>query len=63
MHEYLSTQQAAKYVGAGTNPRTIVAWMKAGKLQYVRNPSVRGRYKTTREWIDEALRAGADATA
>jgi hypothetical protein len=31
-HEYLNTQQAAEYVGTGTNPRTIVAWMKAGKL-------------------------------
>lgn len=60
-HEYLDTKQAAAYVGAGTNPRTIVQWMKAGKLQFVRNPSVRGRYKTTTEWIDAALQAGADA--
>lgn len=57
--KYISTQDAAEYVGDGTNPRTIVAWMKAGKLRYVRNPSVRGRYKTTKEWIDEALAAGA----
>lgn len=57
--KYISTQEAAEYVGDGTNPRTIVAWMKAGKLRYVRNPSVRGRYKTTYEWVDEALKAGA----
>jgi hypothetical protein len=62
-HEYLNTKQAASYVGVGTNPRTIVAWMKDGKLKFVRNPSVRGRYKTTTEWIDEALKAGVDATA
>lgn len=62
-HEYLNTQQAAEYVGVGTNPRTIVAWMKAGKLEFVRNPSARGRYKTTREWIDQALKAGADVSA
>ena len=60
-HKYLNTKQAAEYVGEGTNPRTIVSWMKDGKLQYVRNPSARGRYKTTTEWIDAALKAGADS--
>lgn len=62
-HQYLNTKQAANYVGEGTNPRTIVAWMKDGKLKFVRNPSVRGRYKTTTEWIDEALKAGADVAS
>lgn len=61
--KYLSTQEAADYVGGNTNSRTIVAWMKKGRLAYVRNPSVRGRYKTTREWLDTALRAGAEDMA
>jgi len=62
-YEYIDTKQAAEYIGGGTNTRTVVAWMKAGKLRHVRNPSVRGRYKTTTEWIDEALKAGASDTA
>lgn len=61
--KYLSTQEAADYIGAGTNPRTVVAWMKDGKLQHVRNPSKRGRYKTTEEWIDECLKAGVDVAS
>lgn len=62
-HEYLDTKQAAAYVGNGTNPRTIVSWMKQGKLRHVRNPSIRGRYHTTTEWIDDALQAGASGPA
>lgn len=58
-HDYIDTRQAAEYVGGGVSPRTIVVWMKAGKLRYVRNPSVRGRYRTTTEWIDDALKAAA----
>jgi predicted site-specific integrase-resolvase len=58
-HDYIDTRQAAEYVGDGVSPRTIVLWMKAGKLRYVRNPSVRGRYRTTTEWIDDALKAAA----
>jgi hypothetical protein len=58
--KYLSTQEAADYVGGNTNSRPIVAWMKKGRLEYVRNPSVRGRYKTTTEWLDTALRMGVE---
>ena len=61
--KYLNTQQAAEYVGDGTNPRTIVAWMKSGKLRHVRNPSARGRYKTTTEWLDEALSVNVSDSA
>lgn len=60
-HDYIDTRQAAEYVGGSVSPRTIVVWMKAGKLRFVRNPSARGRYRTTTEWIDDALKTAAGA--
>lgn len=57
--DYINTKQAAHYIGDGTNPRTVIEWMKTGKLKHKRNPTARGRYKTTVAWIEEALSNGA----
>lgn len=54
--EYMTTTEAAAYVGKGVSPRTIVAWIKSGRLKGIRNPSVRGRYRVTEAALLEAMR-------
>ena len=43
--KYLTTKQAAAYIGGDVTFRTIVRWIHEGKLKAVRNPSKRGHFK------------------
>ena len=52
----MTTQQAAEYVGHGTSPRTIVAWIHSGRLTATRAASKRGRFFITQENLDVAMR-------
>lgn len=54
--QYLTTAEAAKYVGGDVTFRTIVRWIHAGKLKAYRNPSKRGHWKIKREDLDAALK-------
>lgn len=55
MSAYMTTAEAAQYVGGGISPRTIVAWIHSGRLEAGRDPSKRGRFRITRENLDAAL--------
>lgn len=54
--EYLTTNEAAAYVGNGVSSRTIVAWIHSGRLKAIRNPSKRGRFWITEQALLEAMR-------
>lgn len=54
--KYMTTREAASYVGNGVSPRTIVAWIKAGKLEAIRNPSKKGHYRVTELALLQAMR-------
>jgi excisionase family DNA binding protein len=54
--KFMTTREAAAYVGEGVSPRTIVDWIKRGKLKAVRNPSKRGHFRVTEEALLEAMR-------
>lgn len=56
MSNYMTTREAAAYVGEGVSPRTIVAWIKSGKLEAIRNPSERGHFRVTEEALLKAMR-------
>lgn len=49
----MNTKEAAEYVG--TKPRTIVAWIHAGRLKATRNATKRGQFKIEKEDLDEAF--------
>ena len=53
--KYLTTKQAAAYIGGDVSFRTIVRWIHSGKLKAVRNPSVRGHWKIRPEDLDDML--------
>lgn len=52
---YLTTKEAAQYIGGDVTFRTIVRWIHAGKLQASRNPSIRGHWKILPEDLDKML--------
>lgn len=53
--KYLTTKQAAAYIGGDVTFRTIVRWIHEGKLKAVRNPSKRGHFKILAEDLDRML--------
>lgn len=53
--KYLTTKQAAAYIGGDVTFRTIVRWIHEGKLKAVRNPSQRGHWKVLPEDLDRML--------
>lgn len=55
MSPYMTTKEAAEYVGGDVTARTIVAWIHAGRLEAKRNPSKRGHFKVTRDALDAAM--------
>lgn len=52
---YLTTKEAAEYIGGDVSFRTIVRWIHAGKLKAFRNPSIRGHWKILASDLDEML--------
>jgi excisionase family DNA binding protein len=52
---FLTTKEAAEYVGGSTKPRTIVAWIRSKRLKAYRNPSQRGHYKIKPEDLVAAM--------
>lgn len=52
---FLTTAQAADFVGGSTKPRTIVAWIRSGRLKAYRNPSKRGHYRIRPEDLVHAM--------
>jgi DNA binding domain, excisionase family len=46
---YLTTQQAADLLGGVVKPRTIVMWIKSGRITATRVPTKRGRYLIERD--------------
>lgn len=56
IREDMTTEQAAEYVGHGTSPRTIVAWIHSGRLKATRAPSKRGRFFIRQEDLEAAMR-------
>lgn len=52
---YLTTKEAAEYIGGDVTFRTIVRWIHEGKLKAVRNPSKRGHFKILRNDLDTML--------
>ena len=63
MNPYLTTKQAAEYIGGDVTFRTIVRWIHEGKLRAYRNPSLRGHFKIRREDLDTMLKGDASADA
>lgn len=55
--KYLTTRQAAEYIGGDVTFRTIVRWIHEGKLTAVRNPSKRGHFKVRQGDLDAMLAA------
>lgn len=55
--KYLTTRQAAEYIGGDVTFRTIVRWIHEGKLPAVRNPSKRGHFKVLQNDLDKMLAA------
>ena len=55
--KYLTTRQAAEYIGGDVTFRTIVRWIHEGKLPAVRNPSKRGHFKVRQHDLDTMLAA------
>lgn len=53
--KYLTTKQAAEYIGGDVTFRTIVRWIHDGRLKASRNPSKRGHFKILPEDLDRAL--------
>lgn len=53
--KYLTTKQAAQYIGGDVTFRTIVRWIHEGKLKASRNPSRRGHWKILPEDLDLML--------
>lgn len=58
---YLTTAQAAEYVGGDVTFRTIVRWIHSGRLKAYRNPSQRGHFKILPEDLDAALTIREDS--
>lgn len=59
--KYLTTKQAAAYIGGDVTFRTIVRWIHEGKLKAVRNPSKRGHFKILAADLDDMLAAPQEA--
>lgn len=59
---YLTTKEAAAYIGGDVTFRTIVEWIHAGKLRAFRNPSRRGHFKVLPEDLDKMLKEFQVAT-
>lgn len=59
--KYLTTKQAAEYIGGDVTFRTIVRWIHEGRLKASRNPSVRGHFKILPEDLDRALSYSQEA--
>lgn len=55
--KYLTTRQAAEYIGGDVTFRTIVRWIHENKLPAVRNPSKRGHFKVRQADLDAMLAA------
>jgi excisionase family DNA binding protein len=55
MSEVMNTREAAAYVSPTTSHRTIVAWIKSGRLRATRYASGRGRFRILKEDLDAAL--------
>lgn len=53
--KYLTTKQAAEYIGGDVTFRTIVRWIHDGRLKASRNPSKRGHFKILPADLDAAL--------
>jgi excisionase family DNA binding protein len=56
MDEYLTTKEAAQYLGGDVGFRTIVRWIHEGHLRAFRRPSKRGHFKILKSDLDNILR-------
>lgn len=54
---YLTTKEAAQYIGGDVTFRTIIRWIHDGLLPAYRNPSVRGHFKVRPSDLDTMLAA------
>lgn len=52
---YLTTKEAAQYIGGDVTFRTIIRWIHEGLLPAYRNPSVRGHFKVRPADLDAML--------
>lgn len=59
--KYMTTKEAAEYVGGDVGFRTIVRWIHEGRLRAYRNPTQRGHFKIRPEDLDAALSAEVSA--
>ena len=59
--KYLTTKEAAAFIGGDVTFRTIVRWIHEGKLKAVRNPSQRGHFKILPEDLDKMLSTNQEA--
>lgn len=58
---YLTTKEAAAYIGGDVTFRTVVRWIHEGKLPAYRNPSQRGHFKVLPEDLDKMLSTNQEA--
>lgn len=54
---YLTTKEAAAYIGGDVTFRTIIRWIHEGLLPAYRNPSIRGHFKVRPSDLDAMLAA------